>query len=214
MGRPIPETTIDHPETTRETTATDSSKDEKRKPRPTGDDPVVAVAPGRNDDSLLKKALADAGIKGRKRQEILSLDDPPHGWDVYGWAYYAYAQEWPSNPLGVVIDHLLDPDERHDPPEPFKQFGVEHLGPVIAARALAEAYRNEGYGHKAVVSSLGRDFQEEWREHFGQVMPDELPLPNPAATMWRAESRVLQAGLDRLADSDVCSRWERTWQDF
>jgi hypothetical protein len=162
----------------------------------------------------LKKALVAVRIQGKKKEALLNLDDPPYDWDVYGWFYWAYAQGWAQNPAGAAIEQLLDPDVRHNPPEPFQQFGVEQAGGVgVAVRALVEAYRVEHYS--VILPRL--DYQEHWREYF-HCLPHELPLPNDAIGLWDAEWKTLEKirrnGFDRPASPDACCLCEQAWQAF
>jgi hypothetical protein len=182
---------------------------------------TVVVAPQdfprehlQDGSEALKRALVEVGIKGKKKQAILDLDDPPHDWDVYGWFYWAHSQDWTQNPVGAAIEQLLDPDVRHRPPEPFQQFGIDQVGDVVvAARALVEAYRIE---HCSII--LPRlDYQGIWHEYF-HCLPHELPLRNWADQLWDTEWKVLEKirrdGFDRPAGPDDCRLCERAWQEF
>jgi hypothetical protein len=156
--------------------------------------------------------LKDVGINGRKRKEILALEDPPAAWTVYGWVYWAHAQEWTDrNPVGAAINRLLDPETRHVVPRPFDDLGREHGGPVIAALALRAGYRLAGYT-PPYAEALG-DVEAVWRQHFGRCPPHRLPLPNPAAALWTRECDVLQRGLDRPVSPEDDERWHQIWRD-
>ena len=176
--------------------------------------PTTTPRAGTADVAVLRQALNAVGIVGRKRNEILALDDPPQPEDVYGWAYWAHAQDWTDrNPIGAAIEHLLAPNIRHAPPYPFNFFGSEHGGSVSSARALAEAYRLVGHTPPSQFQFFDR-LMDQWHQHFGGLLPNELPLPNPAVRIWPLEIEVLKSGLDHPPTSDVCQRWRQTWQEF
>jgi len=176
--------------------------------------PTTTPPMGSVDAVALQQALIEVGIMGGKKSELLALDDPPQPEDVYGWAYWAHAQDWADrNPIGAAIGQLLDPATRHNPPYPFNFFGLEHGEPVSAARALAEAYRLVGYTPPS-QSRFFDDLMEQWHQYLGGCFPNELPLPNPAATMWPLELEVLRAGLDHPPTSEIARRWRWAWQEF
>ncbi|MBN1954995.1 MAG: hypothetical protein JW900_08095 [Anaerolineae bacterium] len=164
------------------------------------------------DVAALRQALHEAGIIGKKRDEILALDPLPESWQVYGWVYWAFAQEWAShNPIGAAINMLLDPDTRHNPPFPFDQFGLEQGEPASAARALREAYRLAGYD--PLPEKGENELARLWRQYY-DCYPHQLPLPNQAMPLWPREQRVLRAGLDSPLPPELPEKWQEAWREW
>lgn len=161
------------------------------------------------DAAPLRHALDSLGINGRKRGEILSMDDPPTGAEAFGWAYYAHAQDWPDKPIGLAIQRLLNPETRHSPPVPFDRFGEEHATPSLTACALVAAYRRAGYATDHLELP---DLFDPWYQHFGQHWPRDLPLPNPAAELWASEAEILSTGIEAPADETLKQRWGAAWR--
>ncbi len=204
---------ITTPATTPTTTPVPPHGHENDADAPVDDDLVVVAAAVAFEDAprdapggALEQALADVGITGKKRADILALDDAPLPSEVYGWAYWAHAQAWADrNPIGAAINHLLNPHTRHDPPTPFLDFGRDHGSTTHTARVLRAAYGQSG---RPIPHT-----PDAWDETFGPGLPDDLPLPHPAAArLWDRERRVLETGLDAPPDDDARHRWSEAWQ--
>ncbi len=157
------------------------------------------------DAAQLRHALDSLGIGGRKRGEILSLDDPPTCAEAFGWAYWAHAQDWPDNPTGLAIQRLLNPETRHSPPAPFDRFGEEYATPSLTACALTEAYRLSGY--QPLGPPEDGELPRLWREHFSGRHPDDLPPAAEAARIWARERQALNASPLSPAEPDIEGRW-------